>query len=159
MFIYDMLGHHQKYQGYRTYVEAGVDDEIKEFYHRSHTAAVLGDQAFITWVRESQLQEVADKVLTTQVLPGTFSIDHIIRLVADYDNVKPAVLTEVVQGPKKGVLARKVPCICVSSWEALVWQKSCGSLDYQIVGPSVSSPPRYGSESREAKNSRLLFSM
>ena len=107
-FIYDMLGHRQKYQGYRTYVEAGVDDEIKEFYHRSHTAAVLGDQEFITWVRETKLQEVADKVLVTQVLPGTFSIAHIIRLVADYYNVEPAVLTEVVKGPKKGLLARKV---------------------------------------------------
>ena len=65
--IYEMLGNHQKYRGYRTYVEAGVDDEIKEFYHRGHTAAVIGDQEFITWVRESQLQEVADTVWVTQI--------------------------------------------------------------------------------------------
>jgi hypothetical protein len=43
-----------------------------------------------------------------QVLPGTFSIAHIIRLVADSYHVAPAVLTEIVKGPKKGLLARKV---------------------------------------------------
>ena len=107
-FIYEMLGHHQKYQGHRTYVEAGVDDEIKEFYHRGHTAAVIGDQEFINWVRENKLRDVKDKVLVAQVLPGTLSIDHIIRLVADYYKVESAVLTEVVKGPKKGLLARKV---------------------------------------------------
>jgi REP element-mobilizing transposase RayT len=106
--IYEMLGQHQKYQGYRTYVEAGVDDEIKEFYDRGHTAAVIGDQAFITWVRERKLQEVEDKVMVAQVLPGTLSIARIIRLVADYYKVEAAVLTAVVKGPKKGFLARKV---------------------------------------------------
>ena len=106
--IYDMLGHHQKYHGYRTYVEAGLDDEIKEFYDRSHTAAVLGEQEFINWVREGKLPEVKDKVLVAQVLPGTLSVAHIIRLVADYYHVEPAVLTEIIKGPKKGLLARKV---------------------------------------------------
>ena len=103
-----MLGHHQKYQGYRTYVESGVDDDIKEFYDRSHTAAVIGDQEFIYWVRETKLREVKDKVLVAQVLPGTLTINHIIRLVATYYKVESSVLTEVVKGPKKGLLARKV---------------------------------------------------
>jgi hypothetical protein len=67
-----MLGLHQKYHGYRTYVEAGLDDDIKEFYDRSHTAAVLGEQEFINWVRQGKLPEVKDKVLVAQVLPETF---------------------------------------------------------------------------------------
>ncbi len=103
-----MLGHHQKYHGYRTYVEAGLDDEMKEFYDRSHTAAVLGEQAFINWVCEGKLSEVKDKVLVARVLLVTLSVAHIIRLVADYYNVEPAVLTEIAKGPKKGLLARKV---------------------------------------------------
>ncbi len=103
-----MLGQHQKYQGYQTYVEAGVDDEIKEFYHRGHTAAVIGNQAFITWVQERKLPELADKVFVTQVLPGPLSMTHIIRLVADCYKIEPAILTTVVKGPKKGLLPRKV---------------------------------------------------
>ena len=67
-----MLGIHQKYYGYRTYVEAGLDDDMKEFYDSSHTAAVLGEKEFVNWVRESKLPEVQGKVLMAQVLPGTF---------------------------------------------------------------------------------------
>lgn len=107
-FIYDILGQHQKYQGYQRYVEAGVDDEIKEFYHRGQTAAVMGNQAFITWVQERKLRELKDKVFVTQVLPRPLSMTHIIRLVADCYKVEPAILTTVVKGPKKGLLARKV---------------------------------------------------
>lgn len=74
-----MLGLHQKYYGYRTYVEAGLDDDMKEFYDSSHTAAVLGEKEFDNWVRESKLPEVKSKVLMAQVLPGTLSMAHIIR--------------------------------------------------------------------------------
>lgn len=103
-----MLGLHQKYHRYRTYVEAGLDDDMKELYDRSQTAAVLGEQEFINWVREGKLPEGKDKVLVAQVLPGTLSMAHIIWLVVDYYHVEPTVLTEIVKGPKKGLLARKV---------------------------------------------------
>jgi REP element-mobilizing transposase RayT len=107
-FVYTLLGHRQKHQGYRTYVEAGVDDEIKKFYHQGHTATVIGDNAFLAWVRESQFQEVDDKVMVEHVLPGKLGLDQIICLVAAYYKVETTILTTVVKGPKKGVLARKV---------------------------------------------------
>ena len=106
--IYTMLGHHQKYQGYRMYVEAGVDERIMEFYDRGNMASVLGDQEFISWVRETKLKNVDDKVVVAQILPGTFSISRMNRLVADYYKVEPMALTAVVKGPGKGLLARKV---------------------------------------------------
>ncbi len=106
--IYDLLGHHQKYQGYRRYVEAGLDDEMKDFYQRGHTPAVIGDDAFLTWVRQSPLREVDDKVFVEHVLPGKLGMDQIIRLVATYYQVDARALTTVVKGPQKGMLARKV---------------------------------------------------
>jgi len=106
--IYELLGHHQKYRGYQTYVEAGLADDIKEFYDRGHTASVMGQQDFLHWLRKSQLREVDDKVLVAQVFPGPLSIAAIIQLVAAYYKVDPAVLTAVVKGPKKGLLPRKV---------------------------------------------------
>jgi len=75
---------------------------MKEFYARRQTAAVFGEKKFINWVREGKLPEVKDKVLVAQVLPGTLSMAHIIRLVADYNHLEPAELTEIVKGPKKG---------------------------------------------------------
>ncbi len=106
--LYDMLGQHQKYQGYRTYVEAGVDDELTDFYQRSHTAAVLGDHEFITRLREGKMPKVDDKAFIAQVLPHTFSINHINRWVATYYKLETASLTKMVKGPQKGLLARKV---------------------------------------------------
>jgi len=107
-FIDDLLGHRQQYQGYRLYVEAGVDDEIKELYQRGHPATVIGDKAFLPWVREQKLQEVADKVVVNQVFPCTLTMAHIINLVAAYYKLDAAQLTQVVKGPQKGLLARKV---------------------------------------------------
>ncbi|GJL65090.1 MAG: hypothetical protein NPIRA05_00610 [Nitrospirales bacterium] len=106
--IYELLGHRQKYQGYRTYVEAGVDDEIKDFYQRGRTAGVLGDDAFRTWVRENHLHDVMDKEVVAQVLPHALSIDRIIQLVAKYFKVAPTRLRAVVKGPQNGLLARKL---------------------------------------------------
>ncbi len=110
--IYDLLGHRQKYQGYRTYVEAGVDDEIKDFYTRDRTAAMLGDDAFRTWVRENHLPDMDDKVVVAEVFPNTLSIDRIIQLVAAYYKVDTTRLTTVVKGPKKGFLARQLAMYC-----------------------------------------------
>jgi REP element-mobilizing transposase RayT len=106
--IYEVLGHHHKYHGYRIYVEAGVDDAIQEFYDRSHTPGVLGEPPFLAWVRESQLRDVSDKVVAKQVLPGPLALADIILSVANCYHIDASRLTEVVKGPKKGLLARKV---------------------------------------------------
>ena len=106
--MYDLLGQRQRYQGYRTYVEAGIDEELKDFYARDRTAAVLGDQAFVTWVRERQLPEVDDNAFVAHVLPTPLSIPHITHLVAEYYKVEASRFTAVVKGPQKGLLARKV---------------------------------------------------
>jgi len=106
--VYDLLGHRQRYHGYRAYVEAGIDDDLEDLYDRDRTAAVMGDEAFRTWVRERPLQEVDDNVFVAQVLPNTLSMTRINQLVAEYDKVEATRLTTVVKGPKKGLLARKV---------------------------------------------------
>lgn len=89
-------------------MEAGLDDEIKDFYDRGHTAAVIGDEAFLTWVREKKLQKLDEKVFVDQVLPGTLTMAHLTQLVAAYYKMDSTRLTQVVKGPKKGLLARKV---------------------------------------------------
>lgn len=63
------------------YMDGGVNDEIKNFYARDHTAKVIGDEAFLTWVPEKKLPELDDKVFIESVLPGTLTMAHIINLV------------------------------------------------------------------------------
>lgn len=105
--MYDLLGHRQRYQGYRAYVEAGIEDDIKDFYARDRTTAGIGNPDFLAGVRERQLQKVDDKVFVAQVLPNSLSKTRINQLVADYYKVEVTGLTTVVKGPKKGLLACK----------------------------------------------------
>ena len=116
-------------------VEAGVDDEPKEFYDRGHTASVMGSHAFLHWLRKSQLREVEDKVLVAQVFPGSLAIAAIIPLVAAYYNVALAVLRQSSKDPRKGCSHARWPCIGVSSWAAFGWPTSCASLAYRLVDP------------------------
>ncbi len=44
--VYRMLGRKQHQRGYRLFVEAGVDEEIAEFYGRGRRPPVLGDETF-----------------------------------------------------------------------------------------------------------------
>ena len=117
--MYDLLGHGQKYHGYRAYVGVGIDDDLKDFYARDRTAGVMGDTAFLIWVGERQCQEVEDQVLVRQVLPTMLSMPRITQLVADYYKVEATSLTPVVNGPKKGLLPAKSRCISVSSSVAI----------------------------------------
>ncbi len=40
------MGHKQRYVGYRTYVEVGVDEYIKRFYNKGNVLEVLGPESF-----------------------------------------------------------------------------------------------------------------
>ena len=107
-FTYALLSHRQKYLAYRKYVEAGLDDDIKDFYTRDRMATVIGDEAFLTWVREEKWKELDDKSFVDQVLPGHFTIDHVLHGVAAYYKLESTRLMQVVKGPQKGLLARKI---------------------------------------------------
>ena len=61
-----------------------MHDKLKAFDDRGHTASVMGSHAFLHWLRKSQLREVEDKVLVTQVFPGSLAIAAIIQWVAAY---------------------------------------------------------------------------
>ena len=43
---YDLLGCAQRYKGYRTYVELGVDEEIATLYGKKHPPAMIGSKSF-----------------------------------------------------------------------------------------------------------------
>ncbi len=43
--IYAMMGHKQRYVGYRTYVDAGVDEDIKRFYNKGTYSGYWGPES------------------------------------------------------------------------------------------------------------------
>lgn len=78
---YQMLGHKQRYKGYRTYVEAGIDEDIKRFYSKGNIAAILGDKAFRESVHEKN--ETLDSGVLQAVLRHRPTLEEIVRAVAD----------------------------------------------------------------------------
>ncbi len=43
---YALLGNRQRYAGYRSFVESGVDEEVQRFYQKPRQSLVLGSNAF-----------------------------------------------------------------------------------------------------------------
>jgi REP element-mobilizing transposase RayT len=78
---YQMLGHKQRYKGYRAYVEAGIDEDIKRYYSKGNIAAILGDKAFRESVHE--INETLDSEVLQAALRHRPKIDAIVRVVAD----------------------------------------------------------------------------
>jgi len=105
--LYDMLGQHQKYQGYRAYIDQGNDEEIKQFYTKTNLASVMGNQQFIDWLKEEVIPECDDGVLLNKVLMLNLSIKKLTAIIAVFYQLKPKDLTQVIRGPAKGLLARK----------------------------------------------------
>lgn len=106
--VYGMLGQRQKYQGYQTYVEKGNDDEIRQFYNRTNIASVMGSQGFVEWLQEEIIPELDKSVFLNTVLSHSVAIKHMIQLIAEFYHLEPIKLTQVIKGPGKGLLARKV---------------------------------------------------
>ena len=82
---YQMLGHRQRYAGYRAYVEAGIDEDIKRYYSQGNIATILGDKSFREAVYEEQTN--IDQVALQQALRHRPTAKMIIRVVAREFNV------------------------------------------------------------------------
>ncbi len=106
--LYGMLGQRQKYQGYQTYVEQGNNDEIQQFYNRTNIASVMGSQGFVDWLQKEIIPELDKGVLLNTVLSHSIAIKQMIQFVAEFYHLEPVKLTQVIKGPGKGLLARKV---------------------------------------------------
>jgi len=106
--LYNMLGQRQKYQGYQSYVAQGNGDEIERFYDRTNIASVMGSQEFVGWLQDEIIPTVDDKVLMNQIVSHELSIKQLTRLVAAYYNLEVNKLTQVVKGPGKGLMPRKI---------------------------------------------------
>lgn len=71
--IYGMLGRKQRYAGYRAYMEAGIDEEIKHYYSKGNMAAILGGRTF----RESVYKALRLKPEPQQIVSAVSDVFNI----------------------------------------------------------------------------------
>ena len=54
---YSILGHNDRFEGYRRFVVKGVDENAANFYDKNNYPAIIGDKAFKEWVYDELLPE------------------------------------------------------------------------------------------------------
>jgi len=92
-----------RYHHYQTYVQQGVDEEIRLLYDRDNLMSVLGSEAFretISAQRESQ--EVAHDGHSSPAI----AISDIVAVVAERLNVKPDTVIQAKRGRGEKNVAR-----------------------------------------------------
>lgn len=108
---YRMLGHRQRYGGYRAYVEAGNDEALQEFYDKAKLPAVLGDQCFREAVAEKE-----ETILTSLQLSSALSERPapaaIVKAVAQVFELPEAAILERKRGRQTSNTPRKVAMYC-----------------------------------------------
>ncbi|HFE39283.1 MAG TPA: hypothetical protein ENK06_12865 [Gammaproteobacteria bacterium] len=104
---YKMLGHKQRYAGYRNYVSADADKEMVEFYNRGNLASIIGDQAFKSWIHEKQLPQLEAEE-KGRIILSDISMEAIVKNVALFHKSTAKELLKVVKGPQKTNETRKV---------------------------------------------------
>mgnify|MGYP000618004595 CR=1 FL=1 len=103
---YKMLGRKQRYRGYRSYVEAGIDEDIMRYYNKGNIAAVLGDNAFRETVLEKK--EAIEAGNLQAVLRNRPSLDTVVKTVATVFNLTRTHIIERQESRRKRNDARKI---------------------------------------------------
>ena len=82
---YDILGHHDRFEGYRQFVAKGVDENTANFYSNNNYATIIGDQGFKEWIYDELLPELELEQKSRLVHPDT-DLAEVIKGVACFYN-------------------------------------------------------------------------
>jgi REP element-mobilizing transposase RayT len=104
--IYRALGKRARVEGYKSYVEMGIDEEIQTFYHKGNVSSVLGGKAFRAEVIKRNQVPITDKQIAK--VKERPSIDKIIEVVANIYHVETTALITKQTGRQQKNTARKV---------------------------------------------------
>ena len=104
---YRMLGHKQRFKGYKNYVSQGTDEEILRFYNRGNNVSIVADDDFRGWVFNDLLPELESEGKAAVIQP-IMPIESVVEGVSHYYKTNSDNLRAVVRGPTKGNEARKI---------------------------------------------------
>lgn len=110
-YTYQLLGHRNKYAGYKSYVASGIDDELTKLYGRKNTVTVLGDRAFRSSVAKDKDKLKVNTELSA-LLSNRPSADVVVLAVARVFKVTDESITQRREGRQQSNLPRKVAIYC-----------------------------------------------
>jgi len=94
--VYTELGHRDRFKAYRSYVMAGNDDGIQDFYSKTRLPTVLGSQAFTKIVRNRV--QTLDKEIDRKGLDRPVAMKTIRQTVAHYYGITERELVTTKRG-------------------------------------------------------------
>jgi REP element-mobilizing transposase RayT len=97
---YALLGYHQRYKGYRTFVELGVDEEIASLYGKKTYPAILGSKKY----KEKIYAEVDNRETVTRLKKSETEkpdSQQIVKVVAEVMNVDESVIYYATRGKRE----------------------------------------------------------
>lgn len=112
---YEMLGKRQRYAGYKSYVEAGIDDETKDFYSKGNVGSIFGGKDFREYIvsNEQDLQVSGD---LTKVISERPKIDEIVSAVSNVFGVSKESILIKKTGRRQNNFPRKFAMYCCQQY-------------------------------------------
>ncbi len=106
--VYGLLGERQCYRGYQRYVDQPSHTEVEDFYSRSLNGVAIGGASFVECLQRHLKKHSNDAIPIESLLSKKITLEHIIKCTAKVYGADIGKITQVVKGPQKGFLARKV---------------------------------------------------
>ena len=106
-----ILGHHDRFEGYRQFVAKGVDENTANFYGKNNYATIIGDQDFKEWIYDELLPELELEQKSRLVHPDT-DLAEVIKGVACFYNCSVSELTVATQGKAKNEKRKVAMHLC-----------------------------------------------
>jgi len=129
---YQMLGRKQRYKGYRSYVEAGIDEDIIRYYSKGNIAAVLGGNAFRESVLEKKEAIEAGNVET--VLRNRPSLDNVVNTVAMVFDLTASQIIERQESRRERNDARKIAMYYCQQFGDISLKEIANGFGFSHVG-------------------------
>jgi hypothetical protein len=97
---YSILGHNDRFEGYRRFVAKGVDENTANFYGKNNYPTIIGDKAFKEWVYDGLLPELA-LVQKSRLVHPDIDLVAVSRGVGRFYHCSVSELTTAAQGKGK----------------------------------------------------------
>jgi REP element-mobilizing transposase RayT len=106
-FIYDVLGHKQKYKAYKSFIDQGVDEETSDFYTGKQMPSIIGESGFKQFIFEKILSK-EPIVSKSQTISENIKFKDIVIVIAKLYKLEKIDILQSRKGLKVENMPRKM---------------------------------------------------
>ena len=146
---YQMLGHKQRFKGYRDYVAQGVDEDLSRYYNRFNILSVLGSADFKEQALKTFEETNIDEVRMS--LNNKPCADEIIKLVCQCTKTKQLSLISKPKGRRSANPSRAFAMYACRRYGDCSQKQLAEAFELQHIGSAAFSINKVKNQIREGK--------